>query len=366
MESSFTPQELLHYGRQINLTELGLAGQQLLKKARVLCVGVGGLGSSALYYLTAAGVGNVAIIDDDIVEISNLQRQILFTYDDIAKPKVFAAETRLQQINPAVKIIPHFLRLSAENVLSLFADYDIILDGSDNFATRYLVNDACVHLRKPHVYASIAQFKGQCSVLTTKQGPCFRCLFAIPPPANLVLNCADAGVLGVLPGIMGSIQATETLKLILNIGQSLIGRILFFDALTMQFSEWQITPNPECIACQKREPFHQLPRKMTMCAHHAMEITLAEFRELKQQDFFLLDVREPDEYAQCNMGATLIPLSELKYRLTELPNDQLIIIHCKSGRRSLQAAQILLGMGNGFNKVKSLQGGITAWLETCK
>lgn len=357
MKSEFTQIELAHYSRHFNLPEIGLAGQQRLKEARVLYVGAGGLGSSALLYLVAAGIGTLGIVDDDTVEISNLQRQVLYSYDDIGTKKVEAATKRLQKLNPSIEIKNYALRLSYQNALEIINPYDIVIDGSDNFSTRYLLNDACFHLQKPYIYASISQFEGQCSVFSGGVGPCYRCLFDTPPPPDLIPNCSEGGVLGVLPGIMGSIQATETIKFILNIGKSLIGRLLLFNALEMSFRELNITINPNCRLCQCHQPFD------SFATENFSSLSVTEFNEFQKNNnnFFLLDVREPFEYKICNLGGTLIPLKELSSRLSELDKNKHIVVHCKHGGRSQQAADFL--RKNGFNKVTNLTGGIIEWIE---
>lgn len=367
MNENFTQQELLHYSRHFNLPGIGMEGQRCLKNARVLYVGAGGLGSSALLYLAAAGVGTLGIIDHDQVEISNLQRQVLYSYDEISHKKIKAAQIRLQKINPFIQIIPYDMRLSHINALEIIRQYDIVADGSDNFITRYIANDACFHLKKPYVYASISQFEGQCSVFTAKNGPCYRCLFAEPPPAHLIPNCAEGGVLGMLPGIMGSIQAVEVIKLLLNIGKPLIGRLLMFNALEMRFHELHITANPTCRLCQYHQAFDALPHhEFESCAadeKFPSEISVIDFYELRQKnkEFVLLDVREPYEYAICNLGGKLIPLRELPNRVTELDPKKYFIVHCKSGGRSQQAMRLL--QAHGFLNTSHLAGGIMAWIE---
>ncbi|HLB42666.1 MAG TPA: molybdopterin-synthase adenylyltransferase MoeB [Gammaproteobacteria bacterium] len=364
MNIHFSPQELAYYSRQMNLQAIGQAGQHKLKQAHVLCIGAGGLGSAALIYLAAAGIGTIGIVDDDKVEISNLHRQILYSYQDIDCKKITIAQEKLQQINPAIQVITHHTFLTSTNVLSLIEPYDVMIDGSDNFLTRYLVNDACFHLKKPYVYASVSQFSGQCSVFIPGAGPCFRCLFELPPPAHLIPNCAEGGVFGVLPGIMGSIQATEAIKLILNIGQSLVGRLLILNALEMRFNELNITPNPSCQLCQYHQTFDSLSyHDLQIDGVCSSEITVNELQQLKQQnaDFILLDVREPFEYEICNLQGKLIPLNELPHRLSELNRNQITIIYCKYGERSKRAVNLL--MAHHFVDVRSLNGGMMAWIE---
>jgi|SRR3990167_512690 len=364
MSVYFTPQELAHYARQINLLEIGEAGQYKLKQSRVLCVGAGGLGSAAMMYLTAAGIGTIGIIDDDHVDVSNLHRQLLYSYTDIGCKKVVVAQTKLRQLNPDTNLIIYDTQLNRTNALTIINEYDVIIDGSDNFATRFVVNDACFQLSKPHVYASISRFLGQCSVFTMKNGPCFRCLFDKKPPADFIPNCAESGVLGVLPGIMGSIQATEAIKIILGVGQLLVGRLLLFNALNMQFNEFSFKPDPACRLCQYQEAFSSLSHDETpSCVASSYEITVSELQTLQQQgEFFLLvDVREPFEYEICRLQGKLIPLNDLPTRLSELDRNQCIILYCKYGERSKQAVHLLTE--HHFTHVRSLKGGIMAWIE---
>ena len=359
MTDPFSPAELLHYGRQINLPQVGMAGQMRLKQARVLCIGAGGLGSSALYYLAAAGVGTLGIIDDDLVEASNLQRQILYSYDDIGQKKVAAAKSRLAKLNPAIQIVTHGTRLSELNCVDVINDYDIVIDGSDNYATRYVVNDTCLQLNKPHVYASISQFTGQCTLLTTNEGPCYRCLFDAPPQ-DAIPTCAQGGVLGVLPGMMGCIQASEAMKWILDVGKPLVNRLLTFDALDMSFREYQISRNPDCRQCAGNVIGHQ-EKNMFTKPHQDISVTQLHALINSNADFFLLDVREPQEYAAGHLDGRLIPLKTLPDQLNSLDKSKHIVVYCKSGGRSHYAAELL--RANGFANVSNLLGGFTAWKE---
>lgn len=367
--NDFNTDELLRYSRHFSLPNVGTEGQKRLAKAKVLCVGAGGLGSPLLLYLTAAGVGTLGIVDDDVVELSNLQRQILYNTDDLQQNKTQCAEIKLKQLNPHVNIIRHNERLTKDNALNIIRQYDIIADGTDNFATRYVVNDACFHAKKPNVYASIFQFEGQCSVFTAKNGPCYRCLYDAPPPAGLIPNCAEGGVFGVLPGLLGTLQATEVIKLILGIGEPLIGRLLTVDALTMRFREFQLQINPDCRLCAHHEAFETLPNHdLAACDIPFIEpenlhsMTVQELAKLQKNhvDFQLLDVREPFEYQISNIQGKLIPLGELPFRLNELDKSKLVVVHCKAGPRSERAAILL--RESGFN-VKFLEGGILAWIN---
>jgi sulfur-carrier protein adenylyltransferase/sulfurtransferase len=377
--SELNQDERLRYSRHFILPEVGIDGQMQLRAAKVLCIGAGGLGSPLLLYLAAAGVGTIGIVDDDRVELSNLHRQVLYSTEDLGKKKAVAAKARIVALNPNIHINIHDIRLTKKNALELIQQYDMVADGTDNFATRYLINDACFHLKKPNVFASIFQFAGQCSVFTMDGGPCYRCLYESPSATGLIPNCAEAGVLGVLPGLLGTIQATEILKLILKIGQPLYGRLLTIDALTMRMREFSLPVNPACKLCAHHQAFETLTeselqsctnppgvipseaRDLMNNTYDALSITVQELRDLQQQnaDFTLLDVREPFEYEQCNLNGLLIPLGELSERLDELDKSKLIVVHCKAGPRSQQA--VLLLQGAGFNKVKYLVGGILAW-----
>lgn len=360
----FNAEEKIRYSRQLSLPAVGYEGQQQLKNARVLCIGAGGLGSSALPYLAAAGVGTIGIVDDDVVELSNLQRQILYSSIELGQKKVYAAQNKLLALNSDIHVIAHDEKLHVNNALSLINQYNIVLDCTDNFAARYLINDAAFHLKKPNVSASIFQFDGQCSVFTTNEGPCYRCLYPIPPPKDLIPDCAQGGVLGVMAGLLGVMQATEAIKLILNIGQTLVGRLLTVNVLNWQFNEYTLTRNPDCILCYHHQPFLTLPRyqeNYCMQTKIVEEITVKEVAALRDQgaDFLILDVREPAEYEAANIGGKLIPIGQLPERVNELNSEQLIIVHCKSGGRSRRAVEFL--MEAGFSNVKNLKGGITAW-----
>lgn len=355
--------ELAYYARHLALDGIGIEGQQKLKAARVLCIGAGGLGCPLLLYLAGAGIGSIGIVDGDKVELSNLHRQVLYTIHDVGASKAETARQRLNQLNPHLEIIAYPFHITADNALEILSSYDIIADCTDNFSTRYLVNDACFHLKKPNVQASIHQFEGNCSVFTAPNGPCYRCLFDSPPPIHAFQNCAEAGVLGVLPGILGSLQAMEVIKLITGLGQPLIGRLLVFKALSMTFQTLSLQKNPNCPLCAYQQSFNALHRPIQAC-----QMTLSDTRgisplELKalqaKQPVFILDVREPHEYAIDNLGGHLIPLSELPHRLSELDAQKTIVIYCKKGPRSQTAAHILKQAN--FNAVFYLMGGIETW-----
>lgn len=365
--------ELLRYARHLVLPEVGPEGQRKLKAARVACVGAGGLGSPLALYLAAAGVGTLGIVDDDVVDATNLQRQLLHGTKDVGRPKLDSAADRLADVNPNVEVVRHRARLTSENALDILGDYDIVVDGTDNFPTRYLVNDACVLLGKPNVYGSIFRWEGQVSVFGTEGGPCYRCLFREPPPPGLVPNCAEGGVLGVLPGIIGSLQAMETIKLILGVGESLAGRLLIFDALEMSWREVRLRRNPECPVCGDAPTQRGLIDYELFCgvsgngagtAVSVSELDAGELAERLASDHppFLLDVREPWEWRVSNLegrGAVLIPLGSLDARLDEVPMDRPIVVYCRSGVRSLDAAE-RLGRA-GAPEVYNLRGGILAW-----
>jgi sulfur-carrier protein adenylyltransferase/sulfurtransferase len=352
------------------MPEVGVDGQQRLKTARVLCIGAGGLGSPVVLYLAAAGVGTIGIVDFDVVDSSNLQRQVLFTTDDVGKPKVECAAKRIQALNPFIDVRQFNTKLTSANALEIFREFDIIADGTDNFATRYLVNDACVLTGKPNVYASIFRFEGQASIFANPSGPCYRCLYPEPPPPGLVPSCAEGGVLGVLPGLLGLIQATEVVKLVLGKGEPLVGRLLLVDALAMSFRELKLSKDPECPVCGANPTVKQLIDYEQFCGIRGEETpvnaTVPEIQpeELKRrldagEDIQVLDVREPFEYQIANLGAKLIPLGELAQRTGELDSNREIVTHCKGGVRSLKAAEILKQAG--FAKVSSLAGGILGW-----
>jgi molybdopterin/thiamine biosynthesis adenylyltransferase/rhodanese-related sulfurtransferase len=364
--------EILRYSRHLIMPEVGMEGQQKLKAARVLCIGAGGLGSPLALYLGAAGVGTLGIVDFDVVDYTNLQRQIIHTTGDVGRKKLDSAAEKLKSINPYLNIRKFDTRLSSENALEIFRDFDIIADGTDNFPTRYLVNDACVLTGKPNVYGSIFRFEGQASVFATEQGPCYRCLYPEPPPPGLVPSCAEGGVLGILPGLVGVIQATETIKLILGKGTPLIGRLLLVDALDMKFRELKLRKNPDCPACGTHRTITKLIDYNEFCGIRGEESTVdvnvpeMQVEELKQKldagdDIFVLDVREPHEYQICNIGGHLIPLGELPKRVNELDSSREIVAHCRSGLRSAKAVDFLKQAG--FKKVRNLAGGILAWAD---
>lgn len=371
---SLTPPEVARYSRHLIMPEVGMEGQKRLKAASVLLIGAGGLGSPLGLYLAAAGVGRIGIVDFDVVDFSNLQRQILHGTPDVGRPKLQSAKERLQAINPEVQIDLYETRLTSANALTILAPYDIVIDGTDNFPTRYLVNDACVLLKKPNVYGSIFRFDGQASVFYPPQGPCYRCLYPEPPPPGEVPSCAEGGVLGILPGLVGCIQATEGVKLILGKGSPLIGRLLLYDALQMRFQEFKVRRNPKCPMCGDKPTITKLIDYEQFCGIRGQEvppppsgdsqweITVEELKKrLDQNDeVFILDVRNPEEFQICRIpGSSLLPLLELPQRFRELNPDQEMVIHCKSGMRSLKATNFL--RQQGFRKVKNLKGGILAW-----
>jgi len=363
-------EELLRYSRHLTLPDVGLDGQAKLKDARVLLVGAGGLGSPAALYLAAAGVGTIGLVDFDLVDRSNLQRQILHGTSDIGTPKTDSARARLHDINPHVVVETFAARLSSANALDILRDFDIVVDGSDNFPTRYLVNDACVLLGKPNVYGAVFRFDGQVSVFSTPEGPCYRCLYAEPPPPDLVPSCAEGGVLGVLPGIIGSLQALEAIKLIVGFGETLIGRLVLFDGRRMQFRELALEKDPDCPVCGENPTVSELIDYEAFCGVGAevrgtgdgVEISARELQRERgsKPDLVLVDVREPREAQIARIeGARYIPLRELPSRLSELPGHSEIITVCHHGQRSLKAREILKGAG--FANVRSLAGGIDAW-----
>jgi adenylyltransferase/sulfurtransferase len=361
-------EEILRYSRHLILPDVGLEGQRRLKAARVLLVGAGGLGSPAALYLAAAGVGTIGLVDFDVVDKTNLQRQILHGTHAVGIPKLESARERIEDLNPNVAFESFETRLTSENALDIIREFDIVADGTDNFPTRYLVNDACVLLGKPNVYGSIFRFEGQASVFYAKEGPCYRCLYAEPPPPGLVPSCAEGGVLGVLPGIIGSIQAMETIKLILGRGESLIGRLLLFDALRLKFRELKLEKDPDCPVCGRNPTITKLIDYEAFCgvgaepAYDGAEVTALELKEELDRGtpIQLLDVREPHEYEIVNIPeARLIPLGELPDRLRELDDHTPIVTHCHHGARSLQALEILRAAG--FSNARSLKGGIDAW-----
>jgi len=368
--------EILRYSRHLIMPEVGMEGQQKLKAARVLCIGAGGLGSPLALYLGAAGVGTLGIVDFDVVDYTNLQRQIIHTTSDVGRKKLDSAAEKLKAINPFLNIRPFETKLTSENALEIFGEFDIIADGTDNFPTRYLVNDACVLSGKPNVYGSIFRFEGQASVFATEEGPCYRCLYPEPPPPGLVPSCAEGGVLGILPGLVGVIQATEVIKLILGKGEPLIGRLLLIDALGMKFRELKLRKNPECPACGVHRSITKLIDYNEFCGIRGEEtvqekrvdtgIPEMQVEELKRrldagEELFVLDVREPHEYQICNISGYLIPLGDLPKRVHELDSSREIVAHCRSGVRSAKAVAFL--QQAGFKKVHNLAGGILAWAD---
>jgi adenylyltransferase/sulfurtransferase len=370
--STLSNDEILRYSRHLIMPEVGMEGQQKLKAARVLCIGAGGLGSPLALYLGAAGVGTLGLVDFDVVDFTNLQRQIIHTQSDVGRPKLDSAEEKLKAINPYVNVRKFETKLTSANALDIFREFDIVADGTDNFPTRYLVNDACVLTGKPNVYASIFRFEGQASVFATEEGPCYRCLYPEPPPPGLVPSCAEGGVLGILPGLLGIIQATEVIKLILGSGEPLIGRLLLVDALAMRFRELKLRKDKECPVCGEHATIRQLIDYNEFCGirgeEKPVEVNIPEIQpqELKRridagEDIFVLDVREPHEYQICNIGGYLIPLGDLPKRVSELDTSREIVAHCKGGVRSAKAVDFL--QKAGFRKAKNLTGGILAWSE---
>jgi molybdopterin/thiamine biosynthesis adenylyltransferase/rhodanese-related sulfurtransferase/molybdopterin converting factor small subunit len=376
-----TTDDLQRYSRHLILPEVGVEGQRKLKAARVLCVGTGGLGAPLALYLAAAGVGTLGLVDFDTVDASNLQRQIIHATPDVGKLKVDSAANKLHALNPSLNIRKHNVMLTSDNALEILKDYDVIADGTDNFQTRYLVNDACVLLGKPNAYGSIFRFEGQCSVFAMEDGPCYRCLYPEPPPPGLVPSCAEGGVLGILPGLVGVMQATEVIKLILGIGEPLKGRLLLIDALTMRFRELKLRKNPDCPVCGTNPTVTELIDYNQFCGVAGAQESVTEqavktgtlpaqkgvtqiaVTELKRrrdagETPFVLDVREPWEYQIANLGGHLIPQGELPARLAELPKDQTIVVQCKSGGRSQKAAELLQAQGY---RVENLAGGILGW-----
>jgi molybdopterin/thiamine biosynthesis adenylyltransferase/rhodanese-related sulfurtransferase/molybdopterin converting factor small subunit len=374
---SLSAEEVRRYSRHLILPEVGMEGQKKLKAARVLCIGAGGLGSPVAMYLAAAGVGTIGLVDFDVVDYSNLQRQILHGTPDVGRSKLASAKDRLNALNPGVTIETFEQSLTSQNALKLFKDFDVIVDGTDNFPTRYLVNDACVLLGKPNAYGSIFRFEGQASVFATKDGPCYRCLYPEPPPPGLVPSCAEGGVLGVLPGIVGCIQANEAIKLILGIGEPLVGRFLVFDALRMKFRELKLRKDPDCPVCGTHPTVTELidyeqfcgvapapPEPSRASAPDSFETTVLELKARldRGDDVFILDVREPHEYEINRIeGSTLIPLGDLPERFTELDPSREIVCQCKSGVRSARATSFL--RDHGFKHVQNLKGGILAWID---
>ncbi|MBI5427078.1 MAG: molybdopterin-synthase adenylyltransferase MoeB [Nitrospinae bacterium] len=374
---SLTRDQISRYSRHLLLPEVGVEGQEKICSAKVLCIGAGGLGSPVSLYLAAAGVGRLGLVDFDVVDFSNLQRQIVHGESTVGQLKVDSAKNRIADMNSTVEVVTYNARLTSENALGILRDYDIIVDGTDNFPTRYLANDACVLLGKPYVYGSILKFEGQASVFNAKEGPCYRCLFPEPPPPGLVPSCAEGGVLGILPGIVGLIQANEVIKLVLGKGETLVGRLMLFDALTMKFREMRLRKDKDCPICGESpsikklidyERFCGIPQAKEEPVEASLEIDAGEVKKMldSQRKFKLIDVREPFEYRICKInGSTLIPLGVIQEKSLEKldglkPSDE-IVLHCKAGVRSMKAALALKEMG--FGNVKSMKGGILEWSE---
>ena len=373
--------EVARYSRHLIMPEVGMDGQLKLKAASVLCIGAGGLGSPAALYLAAAGVGRIGIVDFDVVDYSNLHRQVIHGTPDVGRPKLDSARDRLGAINPEVQVETHEVALSSSNALDLLGGYDVVVDGADNFPTRYLVNDACVLLGKPNAYGSIFRFEGQASVFAAPGGPCYRCLYPEPPPPGLVPSCAEGGVLGVLPGVIGTIQATEAVKLIIGAGEPLVGRFLVYDALRMRFRELKLRRDSDCPVCGDRPTVTELidyeqfcgvapaagtpagvPGEGTAPAAGDATVEHLKARLDRSEDVFILDVREPQERRICAIpGSTLIPLGDLPARLHELEGRGEMIVHCKSGVRSAKAVKLLRDAG--FAGAKNLRGGILRWID---
>jgi molybdopterin/thiamine biosynthesis adenylyltransferase/rhodanese-related sulfurtransferase len=372
----FSNDEIARYSRHLIMPEVTLDGQKRIKAASVLCIGTGGLGSPIALYLAAAGIGRLGLVDFDVVDFSNLQRQILHSTEDVGRKKLNSAKDRIKAVNPNVQVELHDMMFRSENAMQVVQDYDIVIDGTDNFPTRYLSNDVCVLAKKPNIYGSIFRFDGQCTVFAPHLGgPCYRCMFPEPPPPGMVPSCAEGGVLGVLPGIIGVIQAIEAIKLIIGIGDSLIGRLVSFDALQLRFKEFKIRKDPSCPICGDHPTIHELIDYDQFCgipqadaeAAKELEVPTITATELKtkidrKDNFVLVDVREPFEYDISRIpGSKLIPLGELPARLSELDSADDIVLHCKVGGRSAKALKIL--QEAGFRKLNNLQGGITAWSD---
>jgi len=367
-----THAEFRRYSRHLIMPEVGLAGQEELRRGSVLVIGMGGLGSPVALYLAAAGVGRIGLVDFDLVDETNLQRQIIHGTKDIDRPKLHSARDRMLDVNPHIEVVLHEVAIDASNALAIMGDYDVIVDGTDNFPTRYLTNDACVLLGKPNVYGSIFRFEGQASVFDAAQGPCYRCLFPEPPPPGLVPSCAEGGVLGVLPGVIGTIQATEAVKLVLGTGSPLIGRLLLYDALAMTFDEVELRKNPDCPACGEHPTVTELIDYVQFCGldpalelEPSWEITPAELASAIEagERPVLVDVREPHEWEIAHLdGATLIPPGNLLARMNELSTADEIVLYCRTGERSTRALHLLREAG--FRRLKNLRGGINAWART--
>jgi adenylyltransferase/sulfurtransferase len=374
-EVTLSKDEILRYSRHLIIPEVGMEGQKKLKAAHVLLVGTGGLGAPLGLYLAAAGIGHIGLVDFDTVDFTNLQRQVIHFTSDVGRKKLDSAAEKMLAINPHLKITRHEVALTSENALDILKDYDLVIDGTDNFPTRYLVNDACVLLKKPNVYGSIFRFEGQATVFAYEGGPCYRCLYPEPPPPGLVPSCAEGGVLGILPGTIGLIQATEAVKLILGIGEPLVGRLMLYDALGMRFRELKLRKNPECPVCGDHPTVtklidyqqfcgipQQAPKQESKVTEGEIEVTEVKEKMDRGDNFVLIDVREPHEYQICSIpGAKLIPLGEVPKRLDELDKNADIVIHCKSGMRSARACGILKAAG--FEHVRNMKGGILAWSD---
>jgi len=365
--------EILRYSRHLIMPEVGMEGQLKLKQAKVLCVGTGGLGSPAAMYLAAAGVGTLGIVDFDVVDFTNLQRQLLHGTSDVGRSKIASACDTLREINPHVEVVSHETRLDSSNAMDIAKDYDVVVDGTDNFPTRYLMNDACMLLGKPNVYGSVFRMEGQASVFYAKEGPCYRCLYPEPPPPGVVPSCAEGGVMGVLPGIIGCIQALETIKLITGKGKPLIGRLLLFDALNLRFRELKLRKNVDCPVCGPQPTITELIDYDEFCGYRPEdrevpadipEVAPTEVKKWldERKRLVLLDVREPHEHEICHLhGARLIPLGDLVKRMHELDSADDIVVYCRWGQRSAKAVALL--MKAGFRKIHNLQGGLLAWAE---
>jgi len=363
--ASLSPADLARYSRHLALREIGVQGQEKLKAARVLLVGAGGLGSPAALYLAASGVGTIGVIDNDRVDVSNLQRQVLYDTQSVGRPKADAAKERLLGLNPEIELVSHPVELRAANVREIFGKYDVVLDGTDRFNTRYLTNDACVILRKPLVSAAIHRFEGQAMTYVPGRAPCYRCLFPEPPADGLVPNCAEAGVLGVLPGVMGTIQATEAIKLIVGIGEPLLGRLLTYDALAMRFGEFRFTRRSDCAVCGDHPTIHEPTDLAEICSADVMaqvqRLSPAELRELFGK-VAIVDVRSPKEFGASHLpGAVNIPVGEVQQRLAEIPRDQPVVFICRSGARSMTASAIATRAG--LANVAHLEGGLLGWAK---
>ena len=373
-EKPFSREELSRYSRHLLLPELGVPGQRKLRKAKVLIVGAGGLGTPTALYLAAAGVGEIGIVDPDTVELSNLQRQVLYTTSDVGRPKVAAAKERIEALNSGTRVVPYPVRLTSENALDLLRPYDVVVDGTDNFPARYLVSDAAVLLGKPDVYASVYRFEGQLSVFDAKRGPCYRCLLPEPPPPGLAPSCAEAGVLGALPGVLGLLQATETAKLLVGRGNPMVGRLLLFDALRLEFRELKVRKNPRCVICSSHATQRRLVDYPAFCGVPApgAEATAGTVPEVEAEALaaelgsrrppFLVDVREPEEWAIAHLPrAHLIPKGQLAERVDELTHAAKLVLYCRTGTHSAEATRLLLDLG--FSNVRTLRGGIHAWAQ---